>query len=111
MAIVENLISLTERAPLPDSVTRAGVHYLVDRTRRALARSPASTTRDFARTMTDFPVALATGEANQQHYEIPASFFRQVLGHRFNGSTGQALFVVFIGIPTNDHGDLSPDCL
>ena len=86
MAIVENLISLTERAPLPDSVTRAGVHYLVDRTRRALARSPASTTRDFARTMTDFPVALATGEANQQHYEIPASFFQQVLGHRYKYS-------------------------
>ncbi len=82
MAIVESLISLTERAPLPDTVTRAGVHFLVNRTRRALGDAPPSATRDFARTMSDFPVALATAEANQQHYEIPASFFREFLGHR-----------------------------
>jgi cyclopropane-fatty-acyl-phospholipid synthase len=86
VAIVENLISLTERTPLPDTVTRAGVHYLVDRTRRALARSPANATRDFARSMSQFPVALATAEANQQHYEIPAAFFAQVLGHRYKYS-------------------------
>ena len=86
MAIVENLISLTERTPLPDALTRAGVHYLVDRTRRALARSPESATRDFARTMTEFPVALATSESNEQHYEIPAAFFQQILGHRYKYS-------------------------
>ena len=82
MAIVENLISLTERAPLPDTVTRAGVRFLVNRTHRALNDAPTDATRTFAQAMSDFPVAIATAEANQQHYEIPAAFFRQFLGHR-----------------------------
>jgi len=82
VAIVENLISLTERTPLPDSITRAGVRFLVGRTRRALATAPSCATREFAARMADLPVALATADANRQHYEIPAAFFREILGHR-----------------------------
>ena len=77
-----------------DQTERTGVWHVLwihaeaesGSTRRALARSPESATRDFARTMTDFPVALATSEANEQHYEIPAAFFQQILGHRYKYS-------------------------
>ncbi len=94
MAIVERLISLTERARLPDTVTRAGVHYLVNRTRRALTAVPPDATQEFVREMAAFPVALATAEANQQHYEIPAAFFRKILGRRAKYSC------CFFDIPT-----------
>jgi cyclopropane-fatty-acyl-phospholipid synthase len=33
------------------------------------------------------PLAIHTGEANQQHYEVPAEFFKKVLGHRLKYSS------------------------
>ncbi|MFY0615558.1 MAG: class I SAM-dependent methyltransferase [Hyphomicrobiaceae bacterium] len=88
MSIVEHALAATERTPFPDFVTRAGVHYLVDRTKKHLAHQPADTSARFARDMTGFPIALATTEANQQHYEIPARFFELILGQRRKYSCG-----------------------
>ena len=89
MPIVERLISATERAPLPDAVTRAGIDFLVGRTRRQLAlQADEEITERFAQSMMDFPIALATSEANEQHYEIPADFFALVLGPRCKYSCG-----------------------
>lgn len=88
MSLVEHAISVTERAPLPDVVTRAGIHFLVDRTKRHLARQPVDVTRAFARDMKTFPIAEATAEANEQHYEIPARFFELILGERRKYSCG-----------------------
>lgn len=83
MPIVEHLISATERAPLPDAATRAGINFLVGRTKRQLARGEAnSLSEQFARDMKAFPIAEATTEANEQHYEIPSRFFELVLGKR-----------------------------
>jgi cyclopropane-fatty-acyl-phospholipid synthase len=33
------------------------------------------------------PIALHTGAANQQHYEVPAEFFQKVLGPRLKYSS------------------------
>ena len=88
MSVVEKAIAITERAPLPDVVTRAGIHFLVDRTRRQLARQNDDVTADFARAMATFPIALATDEANEQHYEIPSRFFELILGKRRKYSCG-----------------------
>lgn len=88
MSLVEQAISVTERAPLPDLVTRAGIHFLVDRTKRQLARQPVDVSREFAHGMTAFPIAEATAEANEQHYEIPARFFELILGARRKYSCG-----------------------
>jgi len=73
-------INAAERAPLPDSVTLAGIDFLCSRTKRKLAITPAEIEVAFARTMSEFPVATHTDEANQQHYEVPAEFFALVLG-------------------------------
>ena len=43
---------------------------------------------DFTKTMADSPVALATDKANDQHYEVPAAFFEQVLGNHLKYSSG-----------------------
>ncbi|MEQ8825415.1 MAG: cyclopropane-fatty-acyl-phospholipid synthase family protein [Filomicrobium sp.] len=82
MTIVEHLISVTERAPLPDIATKTGINFLVGRTRRQLAHESDENSANFAREMVEFPIALATKEANDQHYEIPAEFFELALGAR-----------------------------
>ncbi|MBU2532569.1 MAG: cyclopropane-fatty-acyl-phospholipid synthase family protein [Alphaproteobacteria bacterium] len=80
MSLVERVISLSEQAPLPDALTKAGIYLLVDRSRRQRASTSAEISRRFAEDMANFPVALATDAANAQHYEIPAEFFALFLG-------------------------------
>lgn len=95
MSLAEVAIQAAERAPLPDALTRFGVSYLVGRTRRRLATAvptAASFSADaaFARDMAAHAIAENTAEANAQHYEVPAAFFRHVLGPRLKYSS--ALF-------------------
>ena len=40
------------------------------------------------RHMRSAPVALSPATANEQHYELPAEFFRRVLGPRLKYSSG-----------------------
>jgi len=88
MTLVERAITTAEHAPLPDRVIRAGIHFLVDRTKRQLALAPQSASHQFASDMAAYPIALATDEANEQHYEIPARFFDLILGARRKYSCG-----------------------
>ena len=76
-----------ERAPLPDALTRLGVKYLVGRARRGLDGASPATEAQFARDMAAHPIAENTNEANTQHYELPADFFRLVLGPRLKYSS------------------------
>jgi cyclopropane-fatty-acyl-phospholipid synthase len=73
-------INAAERAPLPDSLTLAGIDFLVGRTRRRLSVVPADIEAKFAAAMRDYPVATHMDEANTQHYELPPEFFELVLG-------------------------------
>lgn len=82
MSLIASAISVVERAPLPDSVLRMGVGYLVGRTRERLNTAPPAAGEAFVREMTKFPIAIHTGEANAQHYEVPARFFELTLGPR-----------------------------
>jgi cyclopropane-fatty-acyl-phospholipid synthase len=76
-------ISAFERLALPDAITRLAIEGLVRRTRVSLAADGAASTRNFARAMTEQPIATHTEAANAQHYEVPAAFFARVLGpHR-----------------------------
>ncbi|MGV3551185.1 SAM-dependent methyltransferase [Rhizobium sp.] len=80
MNMIALAINAAERAPMPDSVTLAGIDFLCARTKRRLADMPAWSEETFALSMADFPVATHTDEANAQHYEVPAEFFALVLG-------------------------------
>jgi len=73
---------LVERTPLPDVVARAGIAYLVGKTRRALALQEGAAEKEFALAMTERPIAEFTAAANGQHYELPPEFFGLVLGPR-----------------------------
>ena len=73
-------INAAERTPLPDSVTLAGIDFLCGRTSRMLSTTSPDVEVAFAQTMRQYPVAIHTDEANEQHYELPAEFFALVLG-------------------------------
>jgi cyclopropane-fatty-acyl-phospholipid synthase len=82
MSLIEAATGAVERLPLPDPIARAGISFLVGRTNRRLAAGGRAVDQDFAAGMADFPIAVHTDDANAQHYELPASFFAQVLGPR-----------------------------
>ena len=82
MSLIEVATRAVETLPLPDSLTRRGIEYLVGRTNRRLATVPASAVSAFARTMVDHPIAEHTDAANEQHYELPPEFFVLTLGPR-----------------------------
>lgn len=82
---IASLINVAERLPLPDSLTLAGIAYLVDKTARKTAdqlHDPAERDAAFAADMVRFPIAVHTDASREQHYEIPAAFFALMLGPR-----------------------------
>ena len=82
MNIVAAATSAIERVPLPDTLTRAGIAMLVNRTARKLREAPSSADQAFAEAMLRHPIALFPADANAQHYELPPAFFAQMLGPR-----------------------------
>ncbi len=82
MSLVTVATNVIERVPFPDAVTNAGISFLVDRTRRKLAREGGTSDVDFARLMARHPIAVRPDAANAQHYEVKSEFFGLVLGPR-----------------------------
>ena len=82
MNLVAAATTAVERVPLPDSVTRAGIALLVERTSRRLDRADPIAERAFAAAMARYPIALHPDDANAQHYELPPAFFARILGPR-----------------------------
>jgi len=71
-----------ERLPLPDGVTLAGISHLVGRTGLRMDATGGRNQFLCAQAMMRHAIAEHTADANAQHYEIPAEFFRVVLGPR-----------------------------
>jgi cyclopropane-fatty-acyl-phospholipid synthase len=87
MTLATLATGLAERAPLPDALTRAAIAFFVERARRELAGGGCDVDAAFARAMNERPIAEHTHDANAQHYEVPAEFFRLVLGPRLKYSS------------------------
>ena len=87
MSLIQAATLAVERVPIPDALTRLGVSYLVGRARRQLGAAPVDADAAFARDMPGRPIAENTADANAQHYEVPAAFFRLVLGPRLKYSS------------------------
>jgi cyclopropane-fatty-acyl-phospholipid synthase len=84
-------IELAERRLVPDALVRIGIRRLLrQRLKWAAAGgrgAGASTSQEFVDEMRSSPIALATDAANEQHYELPAEFFRRVLGPQLKYSS------------------------
>lgn len=83
-------IRLAEAGRLPDFLLRAAIRFrhraVLQREDPGLAESKQDNLRQFIQTMKTAPVAPAPLESNQQHYEVPSNFFRQILGPRLKYS-------------------------
>lgn len=83
MIITETLL---EKNLLPDWLIRAGIRRLLrERLREEDAGDPVrrrERLERFAGELRASPIAIETGAANRQHYEVPAAFFGLCLGPR-----------------------------
>ncbi|MEY3853554.1 MAG: Cyclopropane-fatty-acyl-phospholipid synthase, partial [Verrucomicrobiota bacterium] len=88
MPLIDTLI---EKDILPDSVIRWGIRRLL-RQRLADERPDSAAARfakvdAFAAELRTLPVAIETKAANEQHYEVPAAFYKLCLGPRLKYSS------------------------
>ncbi len=85
-----NVISLCEQGFVPDWLMRAGMRRLMsERLRKESAGTVVDRQQRFTsmiRELERSPIALHTDSANDQHYELPAEFFKYILGRRMKYS-------------------------
>lgn len=78
------VLHLTERGLFADLLLRLGIRYLLKDRLQELQEddlnAAAALETGFIEQMRAAPIAPVPEKANQQHYEVPAEFFRQVLG-------------------------------
>lgn len=85
-----DLIDACERGYIPDALSRAGMRRLIRRrlideaSRDGESRSMRFS--DFLDELRAAPIAVHTGDANAQHYEVPSAFFHAHLGPRLKYS-------------------------
>jgi cyclopropane-fatty-acyl-phospholipid synthase len=90
--VASRAISWTESGLVPDSVIRSGIRRLLENKLAEIRADDievaSNTTNEFVRMMNESPVALVPDLANEQHYEVPAAFYDQVLGRHRKYSCG-----------------------
>jgi cyclopropane-fatty-acyl-phospholipid synthase len=79
---MDKVISLIERGWVPDSLIRTGIRQLL---RKRLSDEKNNFKKkdhfnSFVGTLCSRPIAVDTSKANDQHYELPPSFFNLILG-------------------------------
>ena len=80
------LDALLDRGWVPDWLLRRGIRRLLrGRLQDEARRAPRTA---FLASLDTAPIALATAEANAQHYEVPAGFYQIVLGRHLKYSSG-----------------------
>ena len=87
-----NVIDWAERGLVPDWAIRLAIRELLRR--RLLAQSErhpedhSAQHQRLMRELAEAPIAIDTDAANEQHYEVPAAFFKAVLGPHLKYSSG-----------------------
>lgn len=78
-----NATKIAESGILPDAVLRVGIRHLINQRREQVRDYGMPELTAFAAMLARSPVALVPDLANEQHYELPAEFFAEILGeHR-----------------------------
>ena len=80
---MKSAIAIAEAGLAPDFIIRQGIRMLL---RSRLKNQANSDLADLVRQMSEGPLAVQTGSANDQHYEVPAGFFKLMLGQRLKYS-------------------------
>ncbi|MCV6604629.1 MAG: cyclopropane-fatty-acyl-phospholipid synthase family protein [Porticoccaceae bacterium] len=78
------MIDLAEKKLVPDGAIRMGIRKLLrQRLRDEFAHNPelaSSQKSGYIQQLRSSPIAIETDAANEQHYEVPAQFYRLALG-------------------------------
>jgi cyclopropane-fatty-acyl-phospholipid synthase len=86
------LLRLAERGLLPDIAIRVGIRRLLRQRLQTIEvrdlERAAEQVECLIRYMSASPMAVLPDKANEQHYELPAEFYRLVLGGRLKYSCG-----------------------
>jgi len=84
--------TLLERGLLPDPVVRFGIRRLLKRRLGDEDRGDVERNLEarmgWLNELRSSPIAIQTGAANDQHYEVPAALYQNVLGPRLKYSSG-----------------------
>lgn len=85
-AATATVTNWAERGWIPDSLLRSGIRLLLNERLAEESGDPRESNRLLAEALRRSDIALHTGEANEQHYEVPHEFFSAVLGPRLKYS-------------------------
>lgn len=77
--------ALLEKDLLPDFITRFGIKALL---RKRLQQEKKTDQSKLIEELRNSSIAINTADANEQHYEVPPSFFEIVLGPHLKYSSG-----------------------
>ena len=90
--MISKFIELAEKGIIPDYLIRAGIvrncrnrlnnEFLTNNEKVSIKK------QNWIRQMKESPIALVPEKANEQHYEVPPSFFENVLGEHLKYSSG-----------------------
>ncbi len=90
--MISKLIELAEKGLIPDFMIRAGiVRNCKNRLRNESSFSKQeldAKKQKWVEQMKESPIALVPEKANEQHYEVPPSFFEEALGSNLKYSSG-----------------------
>ncbi len=77
---------------LPDAIIRMGIRHRLAETLREHRQPSVEAARaaklKYVADLKQMPIAIATDEANEQHYEVPTRFYQLVLGKHLKYSSG-----------------------
>jgi len=84
-------ITLAEHRWLPDSIVRIGIRKLLKQRLKDEfaydAEQQNKRYRELLQSLSASPIAIETDAANEQHYEVPAEFYRYALGKHLKYSS------------------------
>lgn len=75
-------IRLAERGWIPDALVRIGIRRLLGRRLEEEEGRSGESIDALVEALARGPIAVQVDRANEQHYELPATFFEQILGPR-----------------------------
>jgi cyclopropane-fatty-acyl-phospholipid synthase len=84
MSLTDTFIKLSESGHLPDFIIRAGIRNLcrqrIGQCKTEDCEANAELAEKYIEDSDSSSMAVLTGKANEQHYEVPAEFYQRVLG-------------------------------
>jgi len=90
--MITNLIKLAERGFIPDSIIKQGIFELCNQrlnwSKKIGSENLQDHNNNMIKMLKNSPIALVPEKANEQHYEVPPSFFELVLGKHLKYSCG-----------------------